>query len=157
MERLIEWLPKTVPEDDQTTIVHADYRLDNMVMHATEPRVAAVLDWELATLGNPLADFTYVLMQWVNGTLATIPDLEAHGIPTMEEYVAEYCRLTGRSGLPDLNWYFAYNGFRLAGILQGIVGRVRDGTANSPQAALQAARVPALAETAWKYAQLAGA
>jgi aminoglycoside phosphotransferase (APT) family kinase protein len=157
MERLIEWLPKSAPEDDQTTIVHADYRLDNMVMHATEPRVAAVLDWELATLGNPLADFTYVLMQWVNGSISTIPDLKGHGIPTMDEVVAEYCRLTGRAGLPDLNWYFAYNNFRLAGILQGIVGRARDGTANSPQAAAMEQRVPLLAETAWKLAVAAGA
>ncbi len=157
IERLIEWLPRTVPEDDQTTIVHADYRLDNMVMHATEPRVVAVLDWELATLGNPLADFTYVLTHWVNGAIASIPDLEAHGIPTMDEVIAEYCRLTGRAGLPDLNWYFAYNSFRLAGILQGIVGRVRDGTANSPQAAAMADRVPALGEAAWKFAQMAGA
>jgi len=157
IERLIEWLPATVPDDDQTTIVHADYRLDNMIMHATEPRVVAVLDWELATLGNPLADFSYVLMQWVNGTIATIPDLKAHGIPTMEEYVAEYCRLTGRAGLPELNWYFAYNSFRLAGILQGIVGRARDGTANSPQAAAMEARVPLLGETAWKFAKMAGA
>ena len=151
MERLIEWLPKTVPADDQTTIVHADYRLDNMILHPTEPRVIAVLDWELATLGNPLADFTYVLMQWVNGAIAAIPNLTEHGTPTMDEYVAEYCRLTGRSGLPDLNWYFAYNSFRLAGILQGIVGRVRDGTANSPQAAEMEARVPLLAETACKF------
>ncbi len=157
VERLIEWLPRTVPDDDQTTLVHADYRLDNMIMHPTEARVLAVLDWELCTLGNPLADFSYVLMQWVNGSLSTIPDLKAHGIPTMQEYVDEYCRLTGRAGLPDLNWYFAYNGFRLAGILQGIAGRVRDGTANSPHAAAQEARVPLLAETAWKYAQLAGA
>ena len=157
VERLIDWLPRTVPEDDQTTIVHADYRLDNMVMHPTEPRVAAVLDWELATLGNPLADFTYVLMQWVNGAIAAIPDLEAHGIPTQDEYVAEYCRLTGRAGLPDLDWYFAYNAFRLAGIIQGIVGRVRDGTANSPQAAAMEARVPLLGEAAWKFAVLAGA
>ncbi len=157
IERLIEWLPASVPDDDQTTIVHADYRLDNMIMHATEPRVVAVLDWELATLGNPLADFSYVLMQWVNGTIATIPDLKAHGIPTMEEYVEEYCRLTGRPGLPELNWYFAYNSFRLAGILQGIVGRVRDGTANSPQAAAMEARVPLLGETAWKFAKMAGA
>ena len=157
IERLIEWLPATVPDDDQTTIVHADYRLDNMIMHATEPRVVAVLDWELATLGNPLADFSYVLMQWVNGTIATIPDLKAHGIPTMEEYVAEYCRLTGRAGLPELNWYFAYNSFRLADILQGIVGRARDGTANSPQAAAMEARVPLLGETAWKFAKMAGA
>jgi len=157
IERLIEWLPKTAPEDDQTTIVHADYRLDNMVMHATEPRVVAVLDWELGTLGNPLADFTYVLMQWVNGTISTIPDLMAHGIPTMEEYVEEYCRLTGRSGLPNLNWFFAYNAFRLAGICQGIVGRVRDGTANSPQASALEARVPLLGEAAWKFAVAAGA
>jgi len=157
IERLIDWLPRTVPEDDQTTIVHADYRLDNMVMHQREPRVAAVLDWELATLGNPLADFTYVLMQWVNGAIAAIPDLEAQGIPTLKEYVAEYCRLTGRAGLPDLNWYFAYNAFRLAGIIQGIVGRVRDGTANSPQATAMEARVPLLGEAAWNFAVKAGA
>jgi aminoglycoside phosphotransferase (APT) family kinase protein len=157
IERLIEWLPQSVPDDDQTTVVHADYRLDNMIMHPTEPRVVAVLDWELATLGNPLADFTYVLMQWVNGSIAGIPDLEAHGIPSMEEYVETYCRLTGRAGLPELNWYFAYNSFRLAGILQGIVGRARDGTANSPQAAAMEARVPLLGEAAWNFAKLAGA
>ena len=157
MERLIEWLPATLPADEQTTIVHADYRLDNMVMHKTEPRVVAVLDWELATLGNPLADFSYVLMNWVNGAISQIPDLKAHGIPTMEEYVAEYCRLTGREALPDLNWFFAYNAFRLAGICQGIVGRVRDGTANSPQATAMEARVPLLAQSAWSFAQRAGA
>ncbi|HEY1926105.1 MAG TPA: phosphotransferase, partial [Caulobacteraceae bacterium] len=127
------------------------------VMHPTEARVIAVLDWELSTLGNPLADFTNLLMQWVNGSISQISDLKAHGIPTMDEYVAEYCRLTGRSGLPDLNWYFAYNIFRLAGIVQGIVGRARDGTANSPQAAAMAERVPALGAAAWKFAQLAGA
>ncbi len=157
IERLITWLPTTVPEDDQTSIVHADYRLDNMIMHPSEPRVIAVLDWELCTLGNPLADFTNLLMQWVNGSISTLPDLTAHGIPTMEEYVAEYCRLTGRDSLPDLNWYFAYNIFRLAGIIQGIVGRVRDGTANSPEAAAMADRVPALGDAAWKFAMLAGA
>jgi aminoglycoside phosphotransferase (APT) family kinase protein len=157
LERLIEFLPRTVPDDDQTTIVHADYRLDNMVMHPTQARVIAVLDWELSTLGNPLADFTNLLMQWVNGPLAAVPDLTAHGIPTQEEYVAEYCRLTGRASLPDLNWYFAYNIFRLACILQGIVGRVRDGTANSPQAAAMAERVPTLAAAAWDFAQRAGA
>ena len=157
MERLIDWLPGSAPADEETTIVHADYRLDNMVMHPTEPRVVAVLDWELATLGNPLADFTYVLMQWVNGTLSTIPDLEAHGIPTMEEYIAEYCRLTGRSGIADLNWFFAYNAFRLAGICQGIIGRVRDGTAKSAQASAMEERVPLLANSAWEFAQRAGA
>ena len=157
IERLIEWLPKSCPVDDQTSIVHGDYRMDNMVFHATEPRVIAVLDWELGTLGNPLADFTYLLMGWVNGAMAAIPDKKAHGAPTIEEVVDEYCRLTGREGLPDLNWYFSYNIFRLAGIIQGIVGRARDGTANSPQAAAMAARVPALGEAAWKFAVKAGA
>jgi aminoglycoside phosphotransferase (APT) family kinase protein len=157
IERLIEYLPRTCPPDDQTSIVHADYRLDNMVIHPTEARVVAVLDWELSTLGNPLADFTNLLMQWVNGSIAAIPDLKAHGIPTMDEYVAEYCRLTNRAGLPDLNWYFSYNIFRLAGIIQGIVGRARDGTANSPQAAAMAARVPMLGAAAWRFAEKAGA
>jgi aminoglycoside phosphotransferase (APT) family kinase protein len=157
VEKLIAWLPGSVPPDDLTTIVHGDYRLDNMVLHPTEPRVIAVLDWELSTLGNPLADFTYLLMNWVNGALSTLPDLRAHGIPTMEEYVAEYCRLTGRTGLPELDWYFAYNAFRLVGILQGIVGRVRDGTANSPQATERSARIPQLAATAWRFAQKSGA
>jgi aminoglycoside phosphotransferase (APT) family kinase protein len=157
IERLIKWLPETCPEDDQTSIVHGDYRMDNMVMHATEPRVVAVLDWELGTLGNPLADFTYLLMGWVNGAMAAIPDKQAHGAPTLEEVVDYYCQLTGRDGLPDLNWYFSYNIFRLAGIIQGIVGRARDGTANSPQAAAMAARVPALGDAAWRFAQKAGA
>jgi aminoglycoside phosphotransferase (APT) family kinase protein len=119
--------------------------------------VIAVLDWELSTLGDPMADFTYLLMNWKNGAVAQIPDLQAHGIPSVEEYVEEYCRLTGRSSLPDVNWFFAYNSFRLAGILQGIVGRVRDGTANSPQAAAMAERVPGLASAGWAFAKLAGA
>jgi aminoglycoside phosphotransferase (APT) family kinase protein len=157
MDRLIEWLPQTVPVQERTSVVHGDYRLDNMVLHATEPKVAAVLDWELSTLGEPLADFTYLLMNWHNGAIASIPDFTAHGIPTVEEYVEEYCRLTGRAGLPEVNWYFAYNSFRLAGILQGIVGRVRDGTANSPQAAAMADRVPSLAQAAWAFAKKAGA
>jgi aminoglycoside phosphotransferase (APT) family kinase protein len=157
MDRLIEWLPKTVPPQDRTSVVHGDYRLDNMVLHPTEPRVIAVLDWELSTLGEPLADFTYLLMNWFNGSIASLPDPKAHGIPSSEEYTAEYCRLTGRSDLPDLNWFFAYNTFRLAGILQGILGRVRDGTANSPQAAAMALRVPPLAKAGWAFAQKAGA
>jgi aminoglycoside phosphotransferase (APT) family kinase protein len=157
MERLIEWLPRTLPAQERTSVVHGDYRLDNMVIHPTEPRVIAVLDWELSTLGEPLADFTYLLMNWVNGTIAQLPDLEAHGIPTVDEYVGEYCRLTGRAGLHDLDWFFSYNMFRLAGICQGIVGRARDGTANSPQAAAMALRVPLLAKAAWTYAQKAGA
>ena len=157
VDRLIEWLPRTVPEDDQTSIVHGDFRLDNMVMHATEPRVAAVLDWELSTLGNPLADFTYFLMNWVNGALSSIEDKAAHGAPTLEEVVAEYCRLTGRDDVPALDWYFAYNLFRVAGILQGITGRVRDGTANHPDAAAIEQRVPLIADAAWAFAVKAGA
>jgi aminoglycoside phosphotransferase (APT) family kinase protein len=157
MERLIEWLPKTLPAQERTSIVHGDYRLDNMILHATEPRVIAVLDWELSTLGEPLADFTYFLMNWINGTISQLPDLKAHGIPTVEEAVAYYCELTGRAGLPDLNWYFAYNTFRLAGIVQGILGRVRDGTANHPDAGAMGPRVLSLAEASWGFAQKAGA
>lgn len=157
MDRLIEWLPETVPPQERTSIVHGDYRLDNMVMHPTEPRVLAVLDWELSTLGEPLADFTYLLMNWFNGSLSSIPNLAEHGIPSVEEYTDEYCRLTGRDGVPALKWFFAYNTFRLAGILQGIVGRVRDGTANSPHAAVMAERVPLLAKAGWDYAKQAGA
>ena len=116
-----------------------------------------MLDWELSTIGNPLADFTNLLMQWVNGAISNIPDYEEKGIPSIDEVVEDYCRRTGRSGLPDLNWYFAYNIFRMCGIIQGIIGRVRDGTANSPQAAAMADRVPLLGEAAWKFAVKAGA
>ena len=157
MERLIEWLPQSLPEQERTSVVHGDYRLDNMVLHATEPRVAAVLDWELGTLGEPLADFTYLLMNWVNGSIAALPDLKAHGIPTIDEAVETYCTRTNRPGLHHLDWFFSYNMFRLAGICQGIVGRVRDGTANSPQASAMEERVPLLAASAWAYAKKAGA
>ncbi|MDG2519985.1 phosphotransferase family protein [Caulobacter segnis] len=162
MDQLMEWLPATAPSDDATSIVHGDYRIDNMILHATEPKVIAVLDWELSTLGNPLADFSYFLMSWVmpgeqRGGLAEIADLPAYGIPTVQEAVDKYCKLTGRDGLPELDWYFAYNLFRLAGICQGIVGRVRDGTAASAHAQLMEARVPLLAAGAWGFAQKAGA
>ena len=162
MDRLMEWLPATVPADDQTSIVHGDYRLDNMILHPTESRVIAVLDWELSTLGNPLADFSYFLMNWVmpsdqRGGLSGIDDLTAYGVPTIPEAVARYCKATGRDGLPELDWYFSYNLFRLAGICQGIVGRVRDGTAASAHAQLMEARVPVLAKGAWDFARKAGA
>lgn len=163
MEKLIEWLPENIPPGDTTTIVHGDYRLDNMVLHPTEPKVIAVLDWELSTLGDPLADFSYHLMNWVmpsgdetRGSLSSIPDLKAHGIPTMQEYVDMYCEHTGRDGLPQLDYYFAYNAFRLAGILQGIVGRVRDGTASNANAAKNADRVRPLAAFAAERARMAG-
>ena len=161
MDRLIDFLPKSVPDDDQTSIVHGDFRLDNTVLHPREPRITAVLDWELSTLGNPMADFSYYLMQWVmpssEGRGIGGKDLAELGIPAQEEIVERYCALTGRAGVPDLDWYFSYNLFRLAGIVQGIAGRVRDGTAASAQAAEMAKRVPGLAENAWLFAQRAGA
>ena len=161
MDRLIAFLPATIPADDQTGIVHGDYRLDNMILAPDRAEVRAVLDWELSTLGNPLADFSYFLMNWVmpaeqRGGLAGL-DLAETGIPSIEEAVALYCSLTGRDGLPALDWYFAYNLFRLAAILQGIAGRVRDGTASSPHAMAMIARIRPLAEAAWGFAERAGA
>ncbi len=161
MDRLIEWLPRTAPEQDRVSVVHGDYRLDNMIYAPGEPRVAAVLDWELSTIGVPLADFSYLMMSWVmpadgRSGLAGL-DLEALGIPTIEESVALYCHLTGRSGVPALDWYFAYNLFRLAGILQGIAKRVQIGTAASDHAREMAARTPRRAEAAWGIAVKAGA
>jgi aminoglycoside phosphotransferase (APT) family kinase protein len=155
VEKLIEWLPKTLPEQKRVSIVHGDYRLDNMIFHATEPRVIAVLDWELSTLGDPMADFTYLLMQWIMPGLERA-DLKALNIPSMEEAARIYCTYTD-IGLPDLNWYFAYNLFRLAGIAQGIAGRIRDGTAANAKAIESAKRTVPLAKAAWGCAQRAGA
>jgi len=161
MDRLIAFLPASLPVQDRTAIVHGDYRIDNMIFHATEPRVLAVLDWELSTLGDPMADLAYLLMNWVtepegrSGVKGL--DLDALGIPTMMAIAERYCEKTGRSAVPDMNWYFAFNLFRLAGIVQGIKKRVLDGTASSAQAAEMAKRVPALAEAAWGFAVAAGA
>jgi aminoglycoside phosphotransferase (APT) family kinase protein len=157
MERLIEWLPRTIPPQTRTTLIHGDYKVDNVVFHATEPRVAAVLDWELATTGEPICDLTYLLMNWVDGPIADLPDRAAQGIPSLQELLDEYCGLTGRDGLPELDWFFSYNMFRLGCIIEGIVGRVRDGTARDPNAAALADRTPKLADSAWKFAQRAGA
>jgi aminoglycoside phosphotransferase (APT) family kinase protein len=154
-EKLAEWLPKTVPPQDRVSIVHGDYRLDNMIFHPTEPRVQAVLDWELSTLGDPMADFTYLLMQWTMPGLANV-DLKALNIPSMDEAAQIYCNVTG-SAVPDLNWYFSYNLFRLAGITQGIAGRVRDGTAANAKAMESAKRTVPLSQASWEYAQKAGA
>lgn len=161
VDRLIDWLPRTLPPQDRSTIVHGDYRIDNLIFSADAPEVAAVLDWELSTLGDPLADFSYLLMNWVTepegrSGIAGL-DLGALGIPTLDAAVARYCAATGRSGLPDLNWYFSYNLFRLTGIVQGIKKRVIDGTASSAQAAAMAERVPHLAAASWRFAVLAGA
>ncbi len=156
MERLITWLPANIPEDDDTTIVHGDYRLDNMVLHPSEPRVLGVLDWELGTLGHPLGDFAYHCMQWElpreRGGLQG-HDLEALGIPSLDRYREMYCGRTGRDGIRHWNFYIAYNLFRSAGIAQGIAGRVRDKTATSDYAREIAASVPGTAEMAWDFAQ----
>jgi aminoglycoside phosphotransferase (APT) family kinase protein len=161
MERLIEWLPATLPEQTRTSVVHGDYRIDNMIFAADSPQVVAVLDWELSTLGDPLADFTYVAMAWVtdNAGRSGVQDLDrkALGIPELDEAVERYCQATGRDGVPDMNWYFAYNFFRLAGIIQGIKKRVIDGTANSAHAKEMSERVSPLAEAAWAFAVKAGA
>lgn len=157
MDRLIEWLPHHIPAGDETSIVHGDYRLDNMMFHPTEPRILAILDWELSTLGHPLADFAYHCMSWhiPPGQFRGIGGLDhkALGIPTEEEYIAKYCERTGRTiRKEDFTFYLAYNMFRMAGILQGIMKRYVDGIAASEQAlkAGQAARP--LAEMGWAYA-----
>lgn len=160
MDKLIDYLPRSIPPGETTTVIHGDYRLDNMILHPTEPKVIAVLDWELSTLGDPLGDFTYHLMNWVmapnqRSGLAGL-DLKTLGIPSQDEYVAMYCEKTGRSGLPQTDWYFSYNMFRLAAILQGIIGRVRDGTAASAHAESNAERVIPLAQAAYSFAQRAG-
>ncbi|HML07735.1 MAG TPA: phosphotransferase family protein [Xanthobacteraceae bacterium] len=161
MDRLIAWLPTSVPPQDRVSVVHGDYRLDNMIFHPVEPRVVAVLDWELSTLGDPLADFTYFLMNWAmppegrSGLLGL--DLTALGIPTMAQTIEFYCRRTERSGIPTLDWYFAYNLFRLAAISQGIAKRVVDGTAANERAREAGERATPLAEAAWNFAERAGA
>jgi aminoglycoside phosphotransferase (APT) family kinase protein len=160
MDRLLDWLPGGVPAEGPAAIVHGDYRLDNLILRQDGPEVAAVLDWELSTLGDPRADFSYFLMQWImpaeqrGGLLGA--DLQALGIPAVEEAVGLYEGLTGRT-VGALDWLFSYNLFRLAAICQGIGGRVRDGTAASPEAAAMAARVEPLSEAAWNYARRAGA
>jgi aminoglycoside phosphotransferase (APT) family kinase protein len=166
MDRLIAFLPDSLPQEGPTRVVHGDFRLDNMIMgpdldgegHA---EVRAVLDWELSTLGDPMADFSYLLMGWVipatmrNGLAGA--DLEALGIPSVEETVERYARQAGVARPRNLDWLFAYNLFRLAAICQGIAGRVRDGTAASEHARSMAAQVAPLSEAAWSFARRAGA
>ncbi|TNE34814.1 MAG: phosphotransferase family protein [Alphaproteobacteria bacterium] len=161
MEKLLEWLPDTVPPQEQVSIVHGDYKLHNIMFHKTAPKVEAVLDWELSTTGDPLADLSYMLMQWIRndelfGGLAGA-DLNALNIPTMQEMTELYCNAAGRAEIPDLNWYFAFNMFRLAGISQGIVGRIKAGNASSEKAHIAAGRIEPLAKSAWEYARRAGA
>ncbi len=165
MDRLIVWLPEACPPDNPPTIVHGDFRLDNVILHPERPEILAVLDWELCTRGDPIADFTYHMMQWhmppsegVAGVGSLIGhDLGALGIPSVSDYAEAYCRRTGRSEIPNFDFYFAYNFFRLAAIYQGIVGRVRDGTAANQNAAAMEELIRPIAEVAWGYAKRAGA
>ena len=159
MDRLIEWLPENIPPGDETTIVHGDCRIDNMIFHPTEPRVVAFLDWELSTLGHPLADFSYNCLQYrlapdMFSGMAGL-DLPALGIPSEEDYVAAYCARTGRDGIQSWDYYIAFNLFRLAAILHGIQGRVIRGTASSKYAAERGALAGPMAEAAWGEAQKA--
>jgi aminoglycoside phosphotransferase (APT) family kinase protein len=160
MERLISFLPETLPEQSRTAIVHGDYRIDNVVFDG-DGTLTAVLDWELATLGDPLADFSYLAMQWMmpadGGAGLEGLDLAALEVPDLDEIVERYSAGSGVPVTGKLDWYFAYNLFRLAGIVQGIKKRVIDGTASHAQAAEMAKRVPMLAQAAWSFAVKAGA
>jgi aminoglycoside phosphotransferase (APT) family kinase protein len=163
MERLIEWLPKHIPAAGPVRLVHGDYRLDNLIIARDGPQVIAVLDWELSTLGDPLADFSYHLMTWhmphsesAAGTATLVGhDLKALGIPEMNDYVDAYVTRTGLDPRPHLPVYLAYNFFRIAAILQGIIGRVRDGTATSEFAPGKAEMIRPLADKAWEFARQA--
>src|SRR5687767_869386 len=159
MDNLIAWLPKNIPPSASTTVVHGDYRLDNAIFHPKEPRILAVLDWELSTLGDPLADFAYHCMSWhiPPGQFRGIAglDLKALGIPSEAEYVARYCERTGQKRIDPSHWdfYLAYNLFRIAAILQGILKRVVDGTAASAHARDAGSRAKPMAELGWKQVE----
>jgi aminoglycoside phosphotransferase (APT) family kinase protein len=167
MEKLLDWLPANIPpaarDEGKVSIVHGDYRLDNLMFHPTEPRIIAVLDWELSTLGHPLADFSYHCMSWhiPHGAFRGIGDLDlrALGIPAEDDYMRRYCDRTGLATVADLkadwNFYLAYNLFRIAAILQGIAKRHEAGTASSPEAADAGKRARPMAELAWQFAQQA--
>ncbi len=157
MDRLVEWLPANIPPGEETAVVHGDFRCDNMIFHPTEPRVLAVLDWELSTLGHPLADFSYHLMMYRMPTTTSAGllglDLDALGIPSEADYTRAYCRRTGRDGIAHLDFYVAYNMFRLAAIIHGIRGRVVRGTAASAHAKAMGDTVAPLAALAWAQAK----
>lgn len=156
LDRLIEWLPANIPLGDESAISHGDFRIDNMVFHPTEPRILAILDWELSTIGHPLADFTYHAMMYrmppllIAGLEGT--DLAAQNLPTEEAYIAAYCRRTHRPGIENLNFYFSFNLFRLAAIVHGIKARMLAGTAASAHADKLVQALPLLAERAWTIA-----
>jgi aminoglycoside phosphotransferase (APT) family kinase protein len=159
MNRLIEWLPQHTPPGDETAVVHGDYRMDNLIFHPTEPKIIAILDWELSTLGHPLADFSYHCMSWhiPPGAFRGIAGLDhaALGIPSEAEYIRRYCERVGRGPIEHWNFYLAYNLFRIAAILQGVYKRYTEGLASSDNAKQAGANAKALAELGWKYAQQA--
>jgi aminoglycoside phosphotransferase (APT) family kinase protein len=157
MDFLVDWLPAHAPDDEAFSIVHGDYRIDNMIFHPTEPRVLAVLDWELSTLGHPVVDFTYNLMMYrvpsvIRWGLAD-RDLDALGLPSEADYVAAYCRRTGRTGIADLDVYIIFNLFRLAAIIHGIKGRMLRGNASSAEAADMVKNMDILAAIARRIAE----
>ena len=154
INELIDWLPKNIPLEEETSIVHGDFRLDNMIFDPETHQVKAILDWELSTLGNPIADFTYHMMSWrlpaaAKGLGMLGADLKSLNIPSEDEYSELYYKKTGRNKIENWDFYMAYNIFRLAGIAQGIVGRVRDGTASSSEAKNYEAFVPILGKIGW--------
>jgi len=160
MDRLIEWLPQHVPGGEETSVVHGDYRIDNVIFHPTEPRVLAVLDWELSTLGHPLSDFAYQVMAWrlapdeFRGLKGC--DFAALGIPTEEEYVAAYCHRTGREAIAHWDVYLIFNMFRIAAILHGVLARALQGNAASANAVETGSRARKVADVAWRMAQAQG-
>ena len=161
MERLIEWLPATLPDQTRSGVVHGDYRIDNLIYAPDEPRIAAVLDWELSTLGDPMADLSYLLMHWFvpsEGRAGLLGrDLAALGIPTADAMAERYAERMGLSAVPPLDWYFAFGQFRLASIVQGIKRRALDGNASSAEAVAMGEQVPIIAQAAWDFAVAAGA
>jgi aminoglycoside phosphotransferase (APT) family kinase protein len=157
MDRLMEWLPAHIPPGDETAIVHGDYRVENLIFHPTEPRIAAIVDWELSTLGHPLADLaynclTYHLPPEALGRVETV-DIDRSGLPSEADYVASYCRRTGRSGVPDWHFYVAFSMFRLASILQGVYARGLQGNAASTYALQRGAAARLIADKAWEISQ----
>ncbi len=157
MDRLIEWLPSHIPDGDETSIVHGDYRLDNVIFHPSEPRILAVLDWELSTLGHPLSDFAYQVMAWrlspqeFRGLKGA--DLASLGIPSEAEYVAAYCQRTGRAGIPHFEFYLIFNMFRIAAILHGVLSRAQQGNAASADAIAMGKRARPVADVALQMAR----
>ena len=156
MERLIAWLPNNVPDDDTTSLVHGDYRMDNVIFHPDEPRIIGVLDWELSTLGHPLADLAYYCQTYhIDTHHARLAPLAgtASGIPTEAETIESYCRHTGRTEIPDWPYHMAFSMFRLAGIIQGVYKRGLDGNASSTRALEMGKKVEALSDAAWALIQ----